>query len=182
MAGKETGMNSDSVKQALAETPEFQWLSPLGISIILFTLYGAIYTAGVLWPFLRNSDFLSREFVIISNRTDTQLFGQTPAQLMESDAALRQLRRILLDIVVGLLGVAGVFHLAITWFGLRQGQTWALIVLAVGGLAVLPFWFLAHRPYLQAGIAITLGDVPPFMWVPAALLIPATVLGWIGLR
>jgi len=31
------------------------------------------------------------------------------------------------------------------------------------------------------GVNLTLFDVPPFMWVPAALLLPAVVLGWIGL-
>jgi hypothetical protein len=168
--------------QPTASAIEFQWLSPLGISIILFTLCGAIYILiGVLWPFLQNTD-AARDLLIVSNRTDSRLFGQAPPQLLKSDPALDQLRTILYDMMSGLILLTGLFQLAITWCGLRQGQMWALAVLAVGGLALLPFWFLALRPYVQAGITLTLGDIPPFMWVPAALLLPAVVLGWIGLR
>jgi len=47
---------------------------------------------------------------------------------------------------------------------------------------VLIFWLAALRPYFRPGVNLTFGDVPPFMWVPAALLLPAVILGWIGLR
>jgi len=52
----------------------------------------------------------------------------------------------------------------------------------LAGLAALPFWLLVFRPYAAAGIVVGLGDVPPFMSVPTALLVPAVVLGWIALR
>jgi hypothetical protein len=65
---------------------------------------------------------------------------------------------------------------------LRAGERWALVALTLAGVAVLPFWMLIFRPYVAAGAPLALGDVPPFMWVPAALLIPAAVLGWIGVR
>jgi hypothetical protein len=160
----------------------FEWLSPLGIAVILFILYGVIYIlVGALWPFLRDTE-MARELLIVSDRTDSLLFGQPPTELLMSDPALNQLRTILLDMLSGLLLLAGLFHVAITWFGLRQGQVWALAVLAIGGVVVLPFWFLALRPYVKSGITLTLEDIPPFMWVPASLLLPATVLGWIGLR
>jgi hypothetical protein len=32
------------------------------------------------------------------------------------------------------------------------------------------------------GVSVALGELPPFQWVPAALLVPAAVLGWIGTR
>ena len=171
-------MNGEVLKQGQMQAAEFQWSSPLGFAVVLFLLSALLYLSiGMLTPI-----FKSAGAGIVSNRTDTQLFGQSPAELTSLDPAFGQLRAILLDIIGGLLVVAGLFQLAITWFGLRQGQTWALVVLAVGGLVALSFWFLALRPYLQAGITLTLGDIPPFMWVPAVLLLPAVVLGWIGLR
>ncbi len=160
---------------------EFQWLSPLGISVALFLLYGGLYVLiGVLAPLLLNRG-IGPAILIVSSRTDSIVFGRSPSEILRDDPALFQLRTILLRMIGGLLVTAGCFHLALTWFGLRQGQTWALAALAIEGFAALPFWYLALRPYFQQGVNLTLFDVPPFMWVPAALLLPAVVLGWIGL-
>ena len=161
---------------------DFHWFSPLGISVVLFLLYGAIYILiGGLAPFVLNTE-IDQQILIISNRTDSIVFGRAPSELRRDDPALARLRTILFTIMGGLLFVAGFFLIALTWFGLRQGQTWALAALTIGGMVVFPYWFLALRPYFQPGVNLTLADMPPFMWVPAVLLLPAVVLGWIGLR
>lgn len=54
--------------------------------------------------------------------------------------------------------------------------------MTIDGLAVLPLWYLVFRPYLRADISLSIGDMPPFIWVPTVLFVPAVVLGWIGLR
>jgi len=72
--------------------------------------------------------------------------------------------------------------ISLSWFGLRQGQGWALVALSLGGFAVLPFWWMALQPYFQKGVLLTLADLPPLMLIPGLLLVPAVVLGWIGLR
>jgi hypothetical protein len=160
---------------------DFQWFSPLGISVVLFLLCSGLYILiGVLTPLLLNKG-VGPEMLIVSTRPDTIVFGRSPSEILRDDPALFQLRTILIIIMGGLLFVSGCFQLTITWFGLRQGQPWALVALAIGGLAVLPFWYIALQPYFQQGVNLTLFDVPPFMWVPAALLLPAVVLGWIGL-
>jgi hypothetical protein len=159
----------------------FQWFSPLGISVTLFLLYGITYILiGVLTPLMLNRG-IGPQILIVSNRTDAIVFGRAVEDLLRNDLALFQLRTILLTVVGGLLVMAGCFHLALTWFGLRQGQAWALAALAVGGLAALPFWYITLRPYFQHGVKMTLLDIPPFMWLPAAMLLPAILLGWIGL-
>ena len=161
---------------------DFRWLSPLGISVLLFLLCGALYVLiGALTPLLLNRG-IGEPILIVSPRTDSIVFGRAPAELLQDDPALFRLRTILLTIVGGLLFAAGCFHLALTWFGLRQGQGWALAALAIGGISVLPYWWLALRPYFQPSVSPTLGDLPPFMWVPAALLLPAIIFGWLGLR
>jgi len=160
---------------------EFQWLSALGISVVLFLVYGAVYVLiGVLALFLHDRGF-GPEMLIISPRTDSIVFGKAPEDLLQDDPALAKLRSIVVVIMAGLLFVAGCFQLTITWFGLRQGQSWALVALALGGFAVLPFWYVALRPYFHPSVHLTLGDMPPFMWFPAMLLLPAFVLGGIGL-
>jgi hypothetical protein len=47
---------------------------------------------------------------------------------------------------------------------------------------MFPFWVLVFRPYLAAGAPLGLFDVLPWIGMSGALLVPATVLGWIGLR
>src|SRR6185369_7886003 len=122
-----------------------------------------------------------RQILFTSSRLDTIVFGQKPSELLSDDPKLARLRTILLLVIGGLLVTAGCFQLAITWFGLRQGQTWALAALTIGGLVVLPFWFAALRPYFQPDVSLMLFDTPPFIWIPVALLLPAVVLGLIGL-
>jgi hypothetical protein len=120
----------------------FQWFSPLGISVMLFLLYGGVYILiGGLSPFVLNTA-VDQEILVISGRTDTIVFGHTPAELRRDNPELVQLRTLLLTITGGLLLTTGCFHLALTWFGLRQGQLWALIALAIGGVTVLPYWFV----------------------------------------
>ncbi len=96
--------------------------------------------------------------------------------------ALARLRTSLLNIIGGLLVAAGLLVSALAWFGLRAGQTWAYVALTVGGIAELPFWWLVLRPYFQADVAVTLLELPPFMWITTALLIPVVIFGFIGLR
>ncbi len=158
----------------------FQWVSPLGASVALFLVQGVLWLLiGVATPFLLDAGAGGPAILIVSERTDTAVFGSPPRDLLANDRRIATLRGILLRIVGGLLFAASALVIAVAWFGLRGGQSWALITLVLVGAAVLPFWWVALRPY--AGVPITLADLPPFMWVPAALLVPASVLGWLGL-
>lgn len=166
---------------APSSASEFRWLSPLGISTALFLFYGALYIfVGVLTPILSDTK-MGRQSLIISARTDRAVFGD-PEKLLQNDPALAKLRAIMFNMLSGFLVAAGVLVIMLAWFGLRQGQDWALGALALAGVVVLPFWWLVFRPYLNAGAPIGLSDIPPFMWVPGVLLTPAVVLAWIGLR
>jgi len=93
-----------------------------------------------------------------------------------------KLRTLLLTVVAGFLVLAGILSLAVAWFGLRDGQTWALVTLSVADGLALAFWWLALKPYFSLRPAIGISDLPPFIWIPTALIIPAIVLGTIGLR
>jgi hypothetical protein len=162
-------------------TFDFHWLSPLGISVALFLLYGAVYILiGALAPVMQNTA-IGRQATISSAVKDTALLGGPTPDLLQASPALAKLRTMLLNMIGGLLVTAGILVLAVAWFGLRQGQGWALAALALAGLAVFPFWWLVFQPFAQAGIRVGL-DWPPFMLVPTVLLGPAVVLGWIGLH
>ena len=166
----------------------FTWASPLGISVLLFLVYGAIYllagvVAGVVISGALGPDVGNRA-LFNTPAYDKAAFGleREPAEILSGDRVLAGLRRLLLLVVLGLLTAAGTLVIAVAWFGLRERQTWALIALTVAGLAVIPFWWLALLPYVRAGIPLTPLSVPPFIGFTSALLVPAAILGWLGLR
>ncbi len=161
--------------------PAGGWASPLGASTVLFVLYGLVYLLiGTLTALLHDREIGPR-MLFISPRADTVLFGAAPAELI-NDPTLSRLRSLLLTALGGILVAAGILVITTAVFALRDGERWALFALTLAGVAVLPFWVLVLRPYIAAGATLSLGDLPPFIWVPAALLIPASVLGWIGTR
>lgn len=160
---------------------EFRWASALGAGVALFLVGGAVHLLiGIFTPFIADSD-VGRRILFLSTRTDTALFGGDPATMLAADPVLARLRYTLLLAVGGLLVALGIAELCLAWFGVRAGQSWALGALTLGGLAVLPIWYVLLRPYMAAG-PVGLGDLPPFMWIPAATFLPAIVLSWIGIR
>lgn len=164
---------------------QVSWTSPLGISVALFLVPAVLMVVvGVLTPFFVFDNAAARPITALftTARADRDLFGADPASIAAADPALVRLRYVLVITIAGLLVLVGVSEIGIAWFGLRAGEGWALAILATANVAVLPFWYLALRPYLSAGVALGLGDVPPFIWLPALLLLPAALLGWIGTR
>jgi hypothetical protein len=116
----------------------------------------------------------------MSTRTDIALFGASPEALIAQDRPLGMLRYLLLVWIGGLMLGIGLLHLALAWFSLRAGQSWALWTLTVADLSMVPFWWLILSRHAQAGVMPTLGELPPM--VTYLLLIPvAALLGWIGL-
>ncbi len=149
--------------------------------MVLFILYGVVYVLiGALTPIVQNTD-AGRAVTISSEEKDGALFGGPLPDLLKASPGLAKMRSMLLNIIGGLLVAAGLMVLALAWFGLRQGQTWALATLSLAGIVVLPFWVLVFRPFAEAGISISL-NFPPFMLVPALLVGPAIILGWLGMR
>ncbi len=160
----------------------FSWTSPLGAGVALFLVYGAVHVLfGAIYVLAAETDIGNRT-LFASPGLDQTLFGALPADLLRDDRVLAQLRSILYLVIAGLFVSLGIVEMALTWFGLHDGQRWALVALAVSGLVTFPFWVLVFRPYLAAGAPLGLFNIPPWIWFPGALLIPATVLGWIGLR
>lgn len=79
-----------------------------------------------------------------------------------------------LDLMNMLWLAFGLFQLGLAWFGLRAGQAWA-------------FWFLAAADAAQLAGWVAYGlqahdFTAPLFWYDAIFLIPAVVLGWIGLQ
>ena len=159
----------------------FNWFSPLGISVALFLVIGALWLViGALTVPLHDSG-IGNQTLFVSHSTDSAYFGVPPSELLNSNSAIPKLRTLLLTVIAGFLLLSGSAFIFVAWFGLRTGQPWALAALGTGSGLAIVWWALALRPYFSAGIPVTLGDLPPFMWIPAALILPAVILGWIGM-
>lgn len=151
-------------------------------SAVLFASGGVVWALiGALTPVMMERG-IGRATLVFSGPSDTLAFGAPPREVLETQPAVRLLRRILLRIVGGLLLCGGVMVVALAWFGWRHGAVWAFAALSAVALLAVPYWLLAARPFVQAGVRIRLRDVPPFMWVTTALWLPAIVLGGLALR
>src|SRR3989304_3536186 len=129
----------------------FSWTSPLGASVALLLVYGAIHVLfGAIYLLVAETD-IGNGTLFASPGLDPALFGALPADLLRDDRVLAPLRSLLHLGIAGLLVSLGIVQLALTWFGLHRGQGWALVALAVSGLVMFPFWVLVLRTYLGAG-------------------------------
>lgn len=161
---------------------EFQWSSPLGASVTMFIMIGLLWLViGVLsFPLHRRG--ANAQYIFVSERADNAFFGRSASDLLISDPALDKFRTMMIAIIAGFLLLAGTAFIFVSWFGLREGSRWTLACLSLSTLLAIALWATALFPYLKAGVKLTFADIPPFIWLPAIFLIPATVLGWIGLR
>jgi hypothetical protein len=165
-----------------SSTFSFQWLSPLGISVALFLLYGAWHVlVGIFFPIYGRTGG-SFKALITSERADMVVFGKPPAILLREDSALATVRQSMADWQSGLWFCFGIFQIALARFALRQGQRWAIWTLTLADLGMIPFVGLYLQPILRASAPWGLFDPPPILMTAVLVMPIAVLLGWIGLR
>lgn len=152
----------------------------MGASRVLFVGVGVFWLLiGVLAALLSDKG-IGPPMIFISERTDTALYGGPPEEILESNGELASFRYVIVRVLAGLLVAAGLLTAGVARFGLTEPRAWVLAVLTLIGLGVLPYWWISLAPFRDTGISVGLGDIPPFMWVPAIVMPLASVLGWIG--
>ncbi|HKY84932.1 MAG TPA: hypothetical protein VJ160_08925 [Anaerolineales bacterium] len=161
---------------------DFRWLSPLGISVVLFLLLGAFHILiGILTPVFVRADRITSNILLTSTRPDTALLGASPEDLIAKDRPLGLVRVVTVNWLAGYMIGFGILQVMVSWVGLRAGQSWALWSLTAAGFAMVPAIWMSLRPFAQAGTMPGLGEMPPF--ITFLVVVPiAAVLGWIGLR
>lgn len=146
----------------------------------LFLVAGILWLlTGVLTPLLLDRGF-GKADLFGSPAADAALYGNDPEAILASNPDLATLRGVVLRVIAGLLVASGSLVIALAWFGLKPATAWALGALSFVGVIVVPYWWISFRPYRDAGIGMSLLDMPPFMWVPALLMPLAGALGWIA--
>jgi len=160
----------------------FRRRSWLGLAVGLFLLYGAanvLIAAGTTIELHRNGAGGAGETLVLSQTADTALLGRSPSALAKADPKLGAFLVSFMDSMCAYMMAVGLLTLGLAWFALRRGHAWALWTLAVGNLAVAPFYVAIVRLYARFG-------VPPgnlfVLELFTAILVAATAFGWIGLR
>lgn len=117
-----------------------------------------------------------------SEDADRAAIGSDTANLLAMHPGLNAIRQALFGAMAGLLLLGGTLEMGLAWFGVRPGARWAVAFLTLAAILCATLWLFVFAQYWRAGSRPTLGDTPPFIWVPTALHVPAIALGWIGLR
>ena len=140
---------------------DFRWASPLGAGVALFVGWGALnLVIGLLVPIVGRGETLVADILVLSPRTDAAMFGADPAQLVREFPPLLALQRVLIVWLGSALAAFGLLVIAVAYFGLRGGAPWALPVLAACWVLVLAGFALLFKRYIDAGVTLSLGDLP----------------------
>ena len=158
-------------------------MNALQIGSLLFAI-GGLFDAliGALTPFVTRMRPLPADSFLQNAAADLILYGRSPQALLSDDAPLAMLYRTTFDLIGALLLIFGLLQAGVAWFALRHGQAWALWLLVVVDILFIAGWALVYWQYFSRGIGLATIGIPPNLLVPAVLLIPATVLGVIGLQ
>lgn len=162
----------------------FQWFSPLGISVLLFLLHGIlmVIAGGGFLFFYRNLGETRKQGILMSERMDRAFFGRSAIEIYRDNPELLTIVDLLMDVRTGLWLAFGIFELTVTWYALGAGQMWALWTLFVANFGMWLGYAAVSLRFIQRGVRLGL-DVPPVIFGIPTILIPiATVLGWVGLR
>jgi len=168
---------------------EFRWLSPLGISAMLFLGFSVICLIfGTIGPVLvrrygpGSPSASLMDWFIFSVRADTAYFGQSPTDLIKETPAVAMLHVTLINLFGGFLISLAIAQFCLVWFGLCGGHTWALWALTVSDLAVVVhYWVLVVPPFAHA-FPLEFSDLHPYALYPIIAGPIATLLGWLSLR
>ncbi len=169
-------------------TFNFQWLSPLGLSVSLFLIQGGLTVFVALLVFVINQRIMERRAdyayggIVLSDRMDSLFFGRNTRDIIVSNPVMVQVDGYAMYVRVGLWLAFGIFQVALVWFGMRNGEAWAFWTVVLANVAALAGWVLVAIPFVQKGVPLGF-DLPPVVFLLPMFVVPvATILGWIGLR
>src|SRR5574341_331754 len=155
-------------------TATFRWLSPLGVSVILFLLITFMYVLmGIVSPILHHMiglRFVEWFGLVWGKGADTQAYGRPPEVIAREHPEILATRVLAYDMLGGLYLCAAILHFCAVWFGLREGRAWALWALTLADLAIVAYYLIAGRLFSAAVTPVTLGDMHPYALFPALIL------------
>ena len=166
----------------MVEQKKFSWKSLLGLSVLLFLLYGIfnVFAAIKVPTALHSMGSGAMGGLIVSNSADAKVLGQDLMSLPTTNQALNDYLVAYMDTMCMMMMGFGIFQVAIVWFALRKRQLWALWTLALADLSFIPYWMNIAQTYSKYGISN--GEVwaafGSFFYVVIVAVVVATIAGY----
>jgi len=163
-------------------TFKFRWRSLLGISVALFLLYGALNVYLPIYvPYtLHTQGAWSVGGLVLTNEADLAMLGSF-AEAAQRDVRVGAFLVSFMDTMCAFMMAFALLQVALVWFALRAGQRWALFTVTLSDLAIIPYYVAIAQTYARFGVSGT-DDFMRWLWTLTALILAASVLGWLGLR
>lgn len=168
---------------ALAAGTGFRWGSMFGISAIVLLVYGAlnILFATFVPLLLHFGGIAGAPGLVMSAMADAALLGRSLADVQKSDPRLATYLVTFMDTMCMMMMGLGLAQVGLAWFGMRRVIPWTFWTLVVTNLAFVPYAIAITSTFSSFGVSMNLGDLFFFVVFPLPL-IPAIVLGWMGLQ
>jgi hypothetical protein len=166
---------------------ELSWASALGGAIIAFlassVVYGAIAVGGLVMTHRYGVGRVpGSPSIFLSADVEQPMLGRPTADLMADSPGLARILGLVMDAFLGMMLGFAILLAAIAWFGLRDGQVWALWTAVLGNVAMLGiYWGVAIGPFLRESGVGYFRIWHPYALVPTILVPIGAILGWIGL-
>lgn len=162
----------------------FRWRSWFGLAVALFLLYGALNVLGAIFVPLSlylNGAGGAGESLVVAPEADAAMLGRSLSEVDRTDPRLGAFLVSFMYSMCAYMMAFGLVYVGVTWFALRKGQAWALWMLLIGGLAIIPYIMLISQTYARFGVPAA-GHMLPQLVYLAVIILAATALGWFGLR
>ena len=162
---------------------QFRWMSPWGIAVILFLIYGALNVLFAIFvPLLLHTQGIgAAPGLVVSEQADGALLGRSLGEIQRTDPRLNAYLVTFMDTMCMMMMPFGILQLAIAWFAMRGVSTWAFWALVLANISYLPYFAAIVSTFSGFGVRLGLDDLFFFAIFPIPLLI-AIVLGWVGLQ
>jgi len=169
----------------VGEIVRFRWRSWLGLSVAIFLAYGLINViAPILVPYFlhtRGPAALGDAGLIVGAQTDAALLGRSLEDIGRTDPRLGAFLVTFMDTMCAMMMHFAIMQLAVVWFALRRGMTWAFWTVAIADVMWIPYLVIIGSTYSGNGVALSAPDFAFFIVVYTALAV-AFLAGWAGLK
>ena len=152
-----------------------RWRSVLGVTVVLFLLWGAQNAFLALFvPFSlhRGGAGAVGGALVLSPEADALLLGRSLTEIARDDPRLNGYLVTFMDTMCAQMMAYAIVHLGVTWFGLRRAQAWALWFAGAGALASSVYFIPIVLEFNRLGVDT--GTAPLAFAAPAVVLVAAT--------
>jgi hypothetical protein len=164
----------------------FTWLSALGGSVAAFLASSLVYALIAIGGLVVTHRYgvgrvPGSPSLFLSADIEAQLLGRPTAELMAASPGLARVLGIVMDALLGMMLGFALLLAAVTWFGIRDAQAWALWAAVIGNGAMLAvYWLVAIVPFMREA-KVGYGQLwHPYALVPTILVPVGAALGLVA--